>query len=153
MVVTMPDENFLLYQAIAQDDRYPIDAYQFVREAVAYADDNEELGEFTYDLPAAEESYTASVAAAKERHLTGQQLCEAIRLYAINQFGYMARVVLKNWGITETSSFGDIVYNMIDVGVMKKSPLDERSHFDDVYSFDVLDVGFEICNSVAAKRV
>ena len=153
MVVDMPDENFLLYQAIAHDDRYPLDAYQFVREAVAYADDNEELGEFTYDLPAADESRLASVTAAKERHLTGQQLCEAIRLYAINQFGYMARVVLKNWGITETSAFGDIVYNMIDVGIMKKSPLDDRRHFDDVYSFDVLDLDFEICNSVAAKRV
>ena len=87
----MPDENFLLLEAIAQDNRYPIDAYQFVREAVAYADDNEELGEYTYELSPGENSRAAS----QERHLTGQQLCESIRLYAINQFGYMARVVLK----------------------------------------------------------
>ena len=33
----------------------------------------------------------------RERHLTGQQLCEAIRLFALNQFGYMAKVVLNNW--------------------------------------------------------
>lgn len=145
----MPEENFLLLEAIAQDDRYPIDAYQFVREAVAYADDNEELGEYTYELSPSEDARSAS----QERHLTGQQLCEAIRLYAINQFGYMARIVLKNWGVMETSAFGDIVYNMIDVGIMKKSPLDHRNHFDGVYTFDVFDVGFEICNTAAAKRV
>ncbi len=145
----MPEVNFLLLEAIAQDNRYPMDAYQFVREAVAYADDNEELGEYSYDLSASEDSRAVS----QERHLTGQQLCEAIRLYAINQFGYMARIVLKNWGIKETSAFGDIVYNMIDVGIMKKSALDHRNHFDGVYSFDVFDVGFEICNTVAAKRV
>ncbi len=145
----MPEENFLLHEAIAQDSRYPIDAYQFVREAVSYADDNEELGEFTYDLSVTEDARVA----AQERHLTGQQLCEAIRLYAINQFGYMARIVLKNWGIMETSAFGDIVYNMIDVGIMKKSPLDHRNHFDNVYTFDVFDEGFEICHTAAAKRV
>ena len=120
-----------------------------MREAVAYADDNEELGEYTYELSPGENSRAAS----QERHLTGQQLCESIRLYAINQFGYMARVVLKNWGIMETSDFGDIVYNMIDVGIMKKSPLDHRNHFDSVYTFDVFDEGFEISNTAAAKRV
>ena len=145
----MPEENFLLLEAIAQDNRYPIDAYQFVREAVAYADDNEELGEYTYELSPGENSRAAS----QERHLTGQQLCESIRLYAINQFGYMARVVLKNSGIMQTSDFGDSVYNMIDVGIMKKSPLDHRNHFDSVYTFDVFDEGFEISNTAAAKRV
>ena len=142
----MPEETFLLHEAIAQDDRYPIDAYQFVREAVAYADDNMELGEYSYDLSDAQQQH-------RSRHLTGQQLCEAIRHYAINQFGYMARIVLKNWGIRDTSAFGDIVYNMIDVGIMKKSPLDRKQHFDNVYSFVVFDEEFTISSSVAAKRV
>ena len=84
----------------------------------------------------------------RERHLTGQELCEAIRQFAINQYGYMAKVVLQRWGITATGNFGDIVYNMIEMGVMKKSPQDRRTHFDNVYDFDhVFESNFEMCNS------
>ena len=57
----------------------------------------------------------------------------------------MARAVLENWGITLTQHFGDIVYNMIDVGLMKKSPRDSRAHFDDVYDFkSVFETDFEL---------
>ena len=84
-----------------------------------------------------------------ERHLTGQQLCEAIRLYALNQFGYMSQVVLGSWGVRTTSAFGDIVYNMINAGMMKKSPKDRRDHFDEVFEFDeVFSRKFEICNAI-----
>ena len=55
-----------------------------------------------------------------ERHLTGQQLCEAIRLYALEQYGYMAQDVLKSWGITSTGDFGEIVFNLIRVGQCAK---------------------------------
>lgn len=85
----------------------------------------------------------------RERHLTGQQLCEAIRLFALNQFGYMAKVVLNNWGITHTGCFGDLVYNMIDIGLMKKSGKDKRRHFDDVFDFDQeFKTKFDICQSI-----
>ena len=79
------------------------------------------------------------------RHLTGQELCEAIRLHAIGQFGYMAKLVLNNWGIQGTSDFGNIVYNMIHIGLMKKSKNDRRDHFDDVYDFgEVFEQRFEM---------
>ena len=145
----MPEENFLIFQAVAQDDRYPVEAYQFVREAMAFADDTVEMDQYSFDSGVTEEIVAVR---SQERHLTGQQLCEAIRRYAMNQFGYMARIVLKNWGIESTSSFGDIVYNMIDAGIMKKSARDRRSHFDDVFTFDVLESDFAISNSVAPRR-
>ena len=85
-----------------------------------------------------------------ERHFTGQQLCESIRQYAINQFGYMAKVVLQNWNIDATSCFGDLVYNMIDVEIMKKSKSDRREDFDNVYEFnDVFETDLEINASTA----
>ena len=66
----------------------------------------------------------------------------------------MARIVLKNWGVRSTSCFGDIVYNMIEIGLMKKSDQDKRSHFDDVYDFEAeFDQRFQICNSLAQRRV
>ena len=72
----------------------------------------------------------------KERHLTGQQLCEALRQYALDQYGYMAKTVLNSWGLQTTSDFGEIVYNMIREKLMKKSETDRREDFDDVYGFD-----------------
>ena len=87
--------------------------------------------------------------ARRERHLTGQQLCEAIRVYALNQFGYMAKVVLRSWGVDKTDCFGDIVYNMIEIGLMKKSERDSKSHFDGVFDFEEeFDTNFDICQSI-----
>ena len=147
----MSDETFCLYQLVNEDPRYPVEAYMFVREALAYASDSMELGEHTYEAEVDIDAVTHL--ARRERHLTGQQLCEAIRQYAINQFGYMAKIVLKNWGIDQTGCFGDIVYNMINVGIMKKSSRDKREHFDDVFAFDeVFQTNFEICNSLAQRR-
>lgn len=145
----MEDEVYNLHKLLKKDTRFPLDAYIFVREALGYASDILNLGsetapietEVQLDLDAKfEESEPLT-----ERHLTGQELCEAIRMYAIKEFGYMARVVLENWGITLTQHFGDIVYNMIDVGLMKKSPRDSRAHFDDVYDFkSVFETDFEL---------
>jgi len=143
----MADETFALHQLVARDQRYPIEAYFFVRDSLSYAADSMELSkQYRHESEVYEP--------AEEHHLTGQQLCEAIREYALNQFGYMARIVLKNWGIDSTSGFGDIVYNMIEVGLMKKSDQDRRSHFDDVYEFEAaFDKRFEICSSMAQRRV
>ena len=48
----------------------------------------------------------------------------------------MAQVVLGMWGIRSTGDFGEIVYNLIRVGLMKKSPHDRREDFENVYDFD-----------------
>ena len=139
----MSEEKFSLDQLVSQDPRYPVEAYVFVREALAFASDSMELG-VAPDVAETE----AAPDQPRERHLTGQELCEAIRQFAINQYGYMAKVVLQRWGITATGNFGDIVYNMIEMGVMKKSPQDRRTHFDNVYDFDhVFESNFEMCNS------
>ncbi len=71
-----------------------------------------------------------------DAHLTGQQLCEAIRQLALEQFGLMARVVLHSWGVHVTGDFGEIVYNLIDIGLMKKSETDRREDFNDVFDFE-----------------
>jgi uncharacterized repeat protein (TIGR04138 family) len=48
----------------------------------------------------------------------------------------MAKVVLNSWGLRKTSDFGEIVYNLIEIGMMKKSKTDRREDFDNVYDFD-----------------
>jgi uncharacterized repeat protein (TIGR04138 family) len=72
----------------------------------------------------------------EERHITGQQLCEAIRLYAVKQYGGMAKSVLNHWGVRNTGDFGEIVFNLISIGQMRKTDNDRREDFDHVFDFD-----------------
>ena len=72
-----------------------------------------------------------------QRHVTGQQLCEAIRRYALDRYGYMAKTVLNSWGLRTTSDFGEIVFNMIRCKLMRKTPADTLVDFDNIYDFDV----------------
>jgi len=124
----MSGQHHPIFQLLKRDSRYKLEAYQFVRDALSYAHDEMGMGQAAQTSESQEPQ--------PEAHLTGQQLCEAIRVYAIEQFGLMARVVLNNWGIARTGDFGDIVYNLIDIGLMKKSETDRREDFDDVYNFD-----------------
>jgi len=120
-----------LLKFVRRDRRYKIEAYQFVFEALSFA--QKDLGMGQVREPAAEEGDEDD---EPQRHLTGQELCEAIRVYALEQFGYMAKTVFADWGITCTGDFGEIVYNLIELQMMRKTPQDRREDFDDVYDFD-----------------
>ena len=111
---------------LAEDKRYKLDAYQFIRESLQYAHDHM-MGELEED---------DSSEKAGPRHVTGQQLCEACRLYGMEQYGYLTKMVLAKWGIQSTSDFGELVYNLIRIEQMRKSESDQREDFDNVYDFD-----------------
>lgn len=139
----MTDDVYPIYQLLKDDPRYPLEAYQFVREALAYAQDVMKLGDEQPSEPDPSESNPDEP--QPEHHLTGQQLCQAIRQYAVEQYGYMAKVVLKNWGFESTGDFGNVVYNLIGIGWMRKSENDRREHFDNVFDFDeAFEKSFEI---------
>lgn len=128
-----------ILKLVKEDPRYTLEAYDFVRRALSFAQDELIM---SGDQPPKEDE---DLEDDEERHLTGQQLCDAIRRFALDQYGYMARVVLKTWGITKTDDFGEIVYNMIRVEQMRKSPSDRREHFNDVYDFqEAFDDSFRI---------
>ncbi len=116
-----------------EDKRYRIEAYQFIRESLHYAHENNESAdaESAVDVEAASET-----ASENPNHVTGQQLCESCRRYAIDQYGDLAKMVLANWGIRSTSDLGELVYNLIRIEQMRKSETDRREDFDDVFDFD-----------------
>jgi uncharacterized repeat protein (TIGR04138 family) len=141
------DSDETLVELARRDRRYPIEAYRFVREALTYASDILEMG--SEKMTAACDDPQPRV----EHHLTGQELCEAIRVYSLNQYGLMAQAVLKTWRIESTSDIGEIVYNMIGVGLMKKSQGDDRRHFDNVFDFnEALQDVFQSCKRKQASR-
>jgi uncharacterized repeat protein (TIGR04138 family) len=127
---------------LREDRRYKLEAYAFVFEALNYAHEVLGLG---VDKPSdAEPAEKRTKVKAREqtkekepeKHLTGQQLCEAIRLYALEQYGYMAKTVLNSWGVNNTGDFGEIVFNLIRIKQMKKTKDDRREDFDNVYDFE-----------------
>jgi len=126
-----------LAKLLEEDRRYAFEAYVFVFEALSFAQDVLQLGTETPSEPLLSPSeQSVDDEDTPERHVTGQELCEAIRQYAVEQYGYMAKTVLNNWGINETGDFGSIVFNLIEIGQMRKTPNDRREDFDDVYDFD-----------------
>jgi uncharacterized repeat protein (TIGR04138 family) len=116
-----------LAKLLQRDRRYHRDAYFFVFEALRYAQEQLGFGEPQPRLDPDDEV---------ERHVTGQQLCEAIRRYAVEQYGLMAKCVLNEWGVHTTGDFGEIVFNLIHIGQMKKTNTDRREDFENVFDFD-----------------
>jgi uncharacterized repeat protein (TIGR04138 family) len=111
-----------LAQLLCEDRRYKQEAYRFVHEGLRYAQEVLGLG--------------AGRSKKGMRHVTGQDLCHAMRQLAHEQYGMLAKLVLNSWGIHTTSDFGEIVYNLIKIGEMSKSRDDRRADFDDVYDFE-----------------
>jgi uncharacterized repeat protein (TIGR04138 family) len=149
----MLDPSHPIVQLLQEDRRYTFDAYVFIFEALQYAQDVLQMGaespsERPQQPPVESEGQAemrVSEREQRERHVTGQELCEAIRRYALEQYGYMAKTVLNSWGLRNTSDFGEIVFNLIRVGQMRKTPSDTRVDFDNIYDFDTaLKQGFKI---------
>ena len=125
----MLDPDHPIAELLRRDERYHFDAYVFVFEALQHAQQHMGLG--------AEQLVEASEPGEPpERHVTGQELCEAMRQYAHQQYGYLAKSVMNHWGINSTGDFGEIVFNLIEIEQMRKTPNDRREDFDDVFDFD-----------------
>ena len=98
----------------ALDERYHEDAYLFVIDAV--------------------ESVLIEI--SEVRHISGAELCDGLRELAIARFGPMAKEVLYFWGVRGTEDFGNIVFNLVDAGLLLKTERDRIDDFVDVYDFD-----------------
>lgn len=110
-----------LQGVIKKDNRYSIQAYQFIFEALDFTATN--LGRI-HKSPKEE-----------ERHVTGQELSEGIKVFALQKFGFMARKVFEQWGITKSSDFGEIVFRLVESELMGKTETDTLNDFKDIYDF------------------
>jgi uncharacterized repeat protein (TIGR04138 family) len=113
------DFEEVLEKILAQDSRYHRDAYLFVREGLDYT-----------QRPMAKASRN------EVRHVSGQELLNGLRKYAVDQFGPMTLTVLNEWGIHRCEDFGEIVFRMVDFGLLSKSEADSREDFKGVYDFE-----------------
>ena len=123
-----------LAKLLAENPRYKIEAYQFVGAGLEYA--QEVLGLGKPGPSKKRRSKDKETPARPVRHVSGQELCWALKQLAHQQYGLMAKLVLASWGIQSTKDFGEIVYNLIRIGKMSQSDNDRREDFDNVYDFE-----------------
>ena len=105
-----------------EDSRFDRKAYTFVRQAL--------------DHTVKETKRKNPERTGKLQHVSGAELLQGIRAYALDQFGPLTLTVLSSWGIRRCSDFGDIVFNLIEYNVFSKTENDRREDFADVYDFD-----------------
>jgi uncharacterized repeat protein (TIGR04138 family) len=72
----------------------------------------------------------------ERRHISGRELALSCRDLALERFGVMARLVLDHWGIRSTTDIGDVVFTLVDLGMLMSQPTDTRDEFVAVFDFD-----------------
>ena len=72
----------------------------------------------------------------RPRHISGQELAEGVRELALERYGPMARSVLEHWGIHTTEDLGDIVFALVECGILIKRDDDRKEDFRAVFDFE-----------------
>ncbi len=103
-----------------RDRRYSRNGYFFVLDALDYT--IETLGK---DRETGE-----------SRHVGGRELLVGLQELAADQFGPMATVCLERWGIKSTEDVGEVVFNLIDSGLLSRRATDSRLDFADGFDFE-----------------
>lgn len=113
---------------VDKDSRYRRDAYFFLREAL----------EFTIKRRRKNRKI------ALNNHVTGAELVEGFRDRALQEFGPMAITVLDYWGIQSSADIGELVFHLIEIGILGKTENDTRASFANLLDFhQVFVVPFE----------
>ena len=107
-----------LERVLLDDPRYPGDAYIFLRDAL-------------------EATLKRRKKARKDAsgHVAATELLDGFRLHAIQEFGPMAITVFDYWGVRSTDDIGNMVFNLVHVGMFGKTDEDTPESFREGYDF------------------
>jgi uncharacterized repeat protein (TIGR04138 family) len=104
---------------VASDPRYQRDGYAFLRDALDFTTKQQK-----------------KIKGVSVRHVTGPELLDGARQYALKEFGPMVMTVFDNWGIHSCEDIGNMVFNLIGAGIFGKTEEDSIEHFKNVYDFE-----------------
>lgn len=107
---------------VKSDARYEAGAYHFVRRALDHT--LRQMDERGGESPR-----------ENSRHVSGTELLEGIRQYAVDQYGPMTLTLFEQWGVQRSEDFGEIVFNLVDYGVFGKTETDQREDFRGALDF------------------
>jgi uncharacterized repeat protein (TIGR04138 family) len=104
---------------IAGDPRYARDAYVFLRDALDFTTKQHK-----------------KIKGTTVRHVSGPELLDGVRQYALKEFGPMVMTVFGYWGVRACEDIGHMVFNLIGAGIFGKTDEDSIEHFKNVYEFE-----------------
>ena len=120
----MQDSDFprIVALIVKEDARYDRKAYDFVRHGL--------------DHTVKEIRKKDGPKTGKSRHVSGPELLDGLRVYALEQYGPLTKTVLNSWGVKRCQDFGEIVFNLIEYNAFSKTDSDRREDFAGLYDFD-----------------
>jgi uncharacterized repeat protein (TIGR04138 family) len=108
-----------LESVVGSDPRYQRDGYIFLRDALDFTTKQQK-----------------KIKGVSVRHVTGPELLDGVRRYALKEFGPMVMTVFDSWGIHSCEDVGHMVFNLIGAGVFGKTEQDSIEDFKNVYDFE-----------------
>jgi uncharacterized repeat protein (TIGR04138 family) len=102
-----------------KDSRYDTEVYSFVRESL----------DFTIKSLKRHGQSTRG-------HVSGQELLSGLREFALKEYGPMSKAVLNEWGVMSCEDFGQIVFNLVNSGILGKTDADSPNDFKNGFNFD-----------------
>lgn len=109
-----------LLEVRRRDKRYRLDAYRFLLyEGIEYTM-RDHLG----------------MKPGEYRHMNGREITEGLKNLALREFGYLARDVWNWWGIKTTRDWGEVVWGLINAGLLNKQDDDRIEDFENVYDIN-----------------
>jgi uncharacterized repeat protein (TIGR04138 family) len=103
---------------VASDPRYQRESYIFLRDALDFTTKQQKKAKGT-----------------TVRHVSGPELLQGVRQYALKEFGPMVITVFDSWGIRSTEDVGHMVFNLIGAGIFGKTDEDSIEHFKNIFDF------------------
>ena len=108
-----------LESVLANDPRYQRDGYIFLRDALDFTTKQQK-----------------KIKGVSVRHVTGPELLDGVRQYALKEFGPMVMTVFDSWGVHSSADIGNMVFNLIGAGIFGKTEEDSIEDFRNVYNFE-----------------
>ena len=102
------------------DERFEEGAYHFVRQALDHT------------IKSMKKSGSSK---PRNKHVSGQQLLKGIREFALEQYGPMAMTLFRHWHIQQCEDFGEIVFHLVEHGILGKTDEDSLDDFSGGYDF------------------
>ena len=109
---------------VRRDRRFPYEAYEFLEESLQYT--QKRLGRELEDRQSPEAHH----------HISGPELVLGAIEFAKQEFGMLAATVFRMWKLHSTDDLGEIVFNLIDAGLLYRNESDCREQFHGLFDLD-----------------
>ncbi|MGE4159012.1 MAG: Minf_1886 family protein [Planctomycetota bacterium] len=107
--------RFRTLEEAAKMSGWHMEAYQFILESLQRT---------------LKEQHAARGPKTRRKHITAQELLKGVVTHAADRFGYLAPTVFSQWGVRRSEDVGSMVFQMIDLKLLKKNRSDKQSDFD-----------------------